>query len=70
MEPVTKIMIKTFLLSGLVFAGLMAGFDHYDGKEFIVLKFIFNVAFFGLLMALMARHNYKKQIKETENPIK
>ena len=31
MKTENKIFIKSFLISGLVYAGLMAGFDYSDG---------------------------------------
>ncbi|UQD55696.1 hypothetical protein [Flavobacterium sp. K5-23] len=66
MKPLIKLMTLTFLLSGLVYAGLLAGFDYSEGSEFKLWKFIFNACFFGLFMALMARYNYKKQNKKKE----
>jgi ABC-type Mn2+/Zn2+ transport system permease subunit len=67
MKPLTKLMTLTFLLSGLVYAGVLAGFDYSEGNEFKLWKFVFNACFFGLFMALMARYNYKKKNKEKEN---
>jgi hypothetical protein len=71
MKTENKIFIKSFLISGLVYAGLMAGFDYSDGDSFRIFKFLFHFFFFGLFMGLLARYSHKKQLKremnETEN---
>ena len=67
MKPITKTMMKTFLFSGLGFAGLMAGYDYSKGNEFILWSFIFRASFFGLCMALMSRYIYKKNESSNEN---
>ncbi|HLF53197.1 hypothetical protein [Flavobacterium sp.] len=71
MKTENKIFIKSFLISGLVYAGLMAGFDYSDGQSFRIFKFLLHFFFFGLSMGLLSRYNYKKQMKKemrkTEN---
>ena len=67
MTPITKKTIVTFLLSGLTFAGLSAGFDYYDGVGFSLWKFIIKASIFGLFMTLMFRYNYKKNEAAKEN---
>jgi len=71
MKTENKIFIKSFLLSGLVYALLMAGLNYFDGESFRIFKFLFHFFFFGLFMGLLARYSYKKQLKkeinETEN---
>lgn len=67
MKPITKITIKTFLFSGLIYAGLMAGFDYSDGNGFRIWKFIFYASFFGFFMALMSRYHYKKNESSKDN---
>jgi hypothetical protein len=64
MKVENKIFIKSFLLSGLVYTTLMAGFDYYDEQNFSVLKFIFHFLFFGLFMGLMTRYNHRKLLKK------
>ena len=60
MNPITKTMIKTFLFSGLIYAGIMAGYDYSEGNGFRLWRFIFLATFFGLFMALLSRYKYKK----------
>jgi hypothetical protein len=62
MKPITKIMMKTFLFTGIGFAGLMTGYDYSEGNGFI-----FRASFFGLCMALMSRFNYKKNEYSKDN---
>lgn len=60
MNTETKPIIKSSLISGLGFAGLMAGFDYLDGLDFRIWRFIFNALFFGLFTGLMIRYNVNK----------
>lgn len=66
MRPITKPMIKTFLFSGLFFAGIIAAWDYYDGKSFQLVKFIFMATFNGFWTAYSMRHNNKKS-ESSEN---
>ena len=72
MKAENKVFIKTFLLSGIIYAGLMAGFDYSDGQEFKIWKFLFYFLSFGLFMGLVSRYSYGKQVKKkvTETDIK
>ena len=67
MTTQTKAIIKSGLFSGIVYAGLMAGFDYSDGQDFKIWKFIFNASFFGIFMALMTRYNLKKQADKDQD---
>ncbi|TXD48492.1 MULTISPECIES: hypothetical protein [unclassified Polaribacter] len=67
MNTQTKAIIKSGLFSGIVYAGLMAGFDYSDGQDFKIWKFIFHASFFGIFMALMTRYNLKKQANKEKN---
>ncbi|MBB6682431.1 hypothetical protein H4O20_13355 [Aequorivita sp. 609] len=67
MNTRTKAIIKSGLFSGIVYAGLMAGFDYSDGQDFKIWKFIFHASFFGIFMALMTRYNLKKQADKDQN---
>ena len=67
MKAENKLFIKSSLINGFLFAALMAGFDFSDGEKFQIMKFIFHFTFFGLSMGFLARYNYKKGIKKTDN---
>jgi len=54
---------KKSIIYGLVFAGLMAGFDYSDGQDFKIWIFIVNSLFFGIYMGLMKFYFLKKQAK-------
>jgi hypothetical protein len=60
----TKKMILGGLTAGLVYAGLMAGFDYSDGQEFRIWRFLFNALFLGTFMGFITRDNVKKQSKK------
>ena len=64
MDTQTKTILKSGLLSGIVYAGLMAGFDYSDGQDFRIWRFIFHLLFFGIFMGLMNLYNLKKQTKK------
>ena len=67
MTTQTKARIKSGLFSGIVYAGLMAGFDYSDGQDFRIWKFIFHASFFGIFMGFMTRYNLRKQAKKENN---
>ena len=67
MKAVNKVFIKTFLVAGIVYASLMAGFDYADGQEFKLYKFVFSFLFFGLFMGYIFRNGHKKQLKKEVN---
>lgn len=67
MKPENKLFIKSSLMSGLIYAGLMAGFDYSTGEEFKIMKFLFHFIFFGLSMGLLSRYNYKKGLKKEDS---
>lgn len=64
MKAENKIFIKSFLLSGVVYAGLMAGYNYVDGQEFNIWKFLFHFLVFGLFMGLISRYSHKRQIEK------
>lgn len=64
MKAENKAFIKTFLVAGIVYASLMAGFDYADGQEFKLYKFVFSFLFFGLFMGFIFRNGHKKQLKK------
>ncbi|GGW74512.1 hypothetical protein DFQ11_1126 [Winogradskyella epiphytica] len=67
MNTQTKAIIKSGLFSGIVYAGLMAGFDYSDGQDFRIWRFILNALFFGIFMGFMTRYNLKKQADKEKN---
>ena len=66
MKTLTKITIKAFLISGLIYAGLMVGFDYYKGKEFEIFIFLFRFFIFGFFMSLATRYKHKRQFKNEQ----
>ncbi len=63
MKPETTFFIKTFLVSGSIFALLMAGFNYSFNDEFNIYKSLFHFVFFGLIMAFVSRNNLRKNKK-------
>jgi hypothetical protein len=62
-DTLTKTTIRAFLISGLIYAGLMAGFDYSNGKDFEILIFLFRFSIFGFFMSLAARYRYNRRNK-------
>jgi hypothetical protein len=62
MKIETKSIISG-LFAGLIFAGLMAGFDYSDGQYFKIWRFILRFWSFGIFMGLMNYYFLKKQVK-------
>lgn len=55
-----KAFINSGLISGLVFALIMLGFDYYNQKSFSAIKFVTHFVLFGLFNGYMAYRKYKK----------
>lgn len=66
MKPENKVFVKSGLLSGFIYALLMAGFNYSSGEPFSIFKFLFHFFFFGLSMGLLARYNHKRNTKKKE----
>ena len=66
MKPVMKSNTKAGLISGLVYAGIMAGFDFIDKEDFNIWKFLFNLTFFGIMMGYMFWNSLKKAAENKE----
>lgn len=64
MTTQTKAIIKSGLISGIVYAGLMAGFDYSDGQDLSIGKFLANFIFFGIFMGWLTYYNIKKQSRK------
>lgn len=63
-----KILLKTFLISGLTFALGMAGFYYlWEDGSFQLWRFLFHFITFGAVMGILARKNYRKKQKELES---
>ncbi|MBT8253009.1 MAG: hypothetical protein KJN68_03485 [Bacteroidia bacterium] len=60
-KVLTKERIKIFLIAGLVYAAIMAGFDYYSGVELNLKKFLLHFLIFGLLMAVFLPMFRKKR---------
>ena len=63
MNTITKKLIKSSLIAGIAFAGVMVGLDYYHGHDFSIWKFIFNFLWFGLFIGLLNGYNPKKNRK-------
>ena len=61
MKPENQLFLKSFLLTGLIGAGLMAGDDYASGEALSVWKFLFRFLFIGLVIGLLSRYTFKKQ---------
>ena len=61
MNPLTKLYLRTFLLTGIPYGIMMIGFDLMDGDEVTLWKFLFLTISFGLLMSLtlVGFHRYR-----------
>lgn len=57
-----KILLKS-LVSGMVYAAIMAAWDYYDGEAFNLWKFIFCFTFFGGVMGLSDLYQSRKKKK-------
>ncbi len=68
MNTQLKSILTGGFVGGIVYAGVMAGFDYYDGENFRMWKFVFNFLFFGTFTGISTRYNIKKQSeKEKKN---
>ena len=61
MNTQTKTIIKSGLFSGIIYAGLIAGFDFLRAKEFDIYKFLLDFLIFGFFMSLAVWYNHKKK---------
>lgn len=65
MNPIAKLYLKTFLLTGLPFGLLTQGFDLVGGGEFSLWKFLFMTFFFGLTMSLILVSFHRYRLKKS-----
>lgn len=63
MKPITKLYLKTFLLTGIAYGLLMTGMDIAFGNGFKLWKFLFFTFFYGITMSLLlvSYHKYRLQ---------
>ncbi|MFD2550961.1 hypothetical protein ACFSQP_03935 [Bizionia sediminis] len=59
-----KSYIKLGLISGVMFALVMATFDYYMGRPFSIIKFAAHFVLFGLFNGYMAYRKVKKEEKK------
>lgn len=60
MKPITKLYLRTFLLPGILYGLLTAGFDLADGNGFRLWKFLFLTFCFGCMSFLLVQfHKYR-----------
>jgi len=67
MNKRTKRIVIAFLVSGSVFAGIMAGFDYFEGLEFRAQRFIFNFFFMGGFLSFIMNNSLKHKKTKNEN---
>lgn len=67
MKEENKILLKTFVSAGLIFALTMALYGYFAKDQFLVWKFIFHFLAFGITMGLVARINHRKKMKVEAN---
>jgi len=76
MEPIARLYVKAFLITGIPFGLLMMVYDVLAGEPFSIWRFLFLTVFFGVTMSivLVSLHRYrlrKNGIKElTESNLK
>lgn len=64
MKPITKLYLKTFLLTGIPYGLLMIGTDILEGEGFSLFKFLFLTFFFGITMSLTQVSLHKYSLKK------
>ncbi|MCH2194316.1 hypothetical protein [Kordia sp.] len=62
----TKQLLLYGVISGIIFAVMMAGFDYFNGEEFSGLKFIIHASLFGFFMAITDKYILNKKKKGVE----
>ena len=60
---ITKQSVIGGIISGLVYALIMAGFNYYEDKSFNLKIFILNFVVFGLFMGFYTTYRLRKQAK-------
>ncbi|WP_298512871.1 hypothetical protein [uncultured Kordia sp.] len=60
----TKQLLIYGVISGIIFAVMMAGFDYFSGEEFSGFKFLIHASLFGFFMAITDRYVLNKKGKK------
>ncbi len=63
MKSLTKITIKAFLISGLIYAGLTTVVDYLRGREIDIVFSIMKFLIFGCCISLVEGYKYKNREK-------
>jgi hypothetical protein len=63
MSTQIKLILSAGIISGIIYAGLLAGSDYSDGQDFRIWRFVFNALLFGIFMGLMTYYFMKKKGK-------
>ena len=61
------IIIIGGFFGGIVYAGIMAGFDYFNEQDFQGWKFLWSFFFFGTFMGFLTRYNLKKKSRKDKN---
>ena len=61
MNRQTKVFLKSFLINGILFTSMMAGYDYKVGEDFNIWRFLFRGVFFGTVMAILTVYANRKQ---------
>jgi len=64
MKTQTKSIIIGGFFGGIVYVGIMAGFDYYNEQDFRIWKFLWSFFFFGTFMVFLTRYNLKKSLEK------
>ncbi len=59
MNKKVKQVLKSSLISGIIYAGIIAGLDYADGLDFRIWRFIINCSLFTLFMGFATRNSFK-----------
>jgi len=57
LRPLKKIIL-TAIITGCIYAVLMAGYDYSVGESFSLCKFLLHLTIFGVIMAFLNRFGY------------
>lgn len=60
----TKKALKSGIFAGISFGIANAGIDYYDGDDFQLWRFIFEILLFAIFMGLYFNYSFKKQFEK------
>lgn len=67
MNTKTKRLLIAFFIGGTVSAGIMAGFDYFEGLEFRAQRFFFNFFFMRGFLSFIMNNSLKHKKTKNEN---